>query len=125
MIRRQTVFLMIGLFVAFGLLTSCQKETSARQIAEQFIEYIADGEYEEAYELVDDDMEASIEQSDLSYIWIALEVSSGENESLTYDKTEQDGENEVVFIDAAFGEDDVTFMVTINADKEVAGFFVV
>lgn len=124
-LRKQTFFLGIGLIIAISLLAACQKEASAKETAEQFINYIAEGEYEKAYEQVDEDMENSIEQSDLSYIWIALELSSGENKSLTYDKTEQDGEHEVVFIEGEFTEGNVTFMITINKDQEVAGFFVV
>lgn len=118
-----TIFL-IGLFCASVMLSACQKEPSAREVAEDFIQAIKEGEYAKAYGQVDKEMENTIEESDLSYIWIALELSSGENESLTYDKTEKDGEYEVVFIKGAFAEGDVTFMITINKDKEVAGFFV-
>lgn len=116
---------MIGFIIAVSLLTSCQKENLARETAEQFIGFIADGEYEKAYEQVDESMKNAIEQTDLSYIWIALELSSGENESLTYDKTEEDDDHQVVYIDGVFSKGDVTFMITVNADQEVAGFFVV
>jgi len=106
------------------MLTACKKNPSAREVAEEFIESIKEGEYAKAYEQVDEEMENTIEESDLSYIWISLELSIGENESLTYDRTEKDGENEVVFMKGVFAEGDVTFMITMNQDKEVAGFFV-
>ena len=118
-----TIFL-IGVLCASFLLSACQKEPSAREVAEEFIEAIKEGEYAKAYEQVDEEMENAIEESDLSYIWISLELSIGENESLTYDRTEKDGENEVVFMKGVFAEGDVTFMITINKDKEVAGFVV-
>lgn len=124
-VRKQRNFLIIGCIIVASLLASCQKENLARDAAEQFIGFIADGEYEKAYEQLDESMKNSIEQTDLSYIWIALELSSGENESLTYDKTEQDDDRQVVYINGVFSEGDVTFMITVNEDQEVAGFFVV
>lgn len=121
--RNITIFI-IAVLCASLILTACKKNPSAREVAEDFIEAIKEGEYAKAYEHVDKEMGKNIEESDLSYIWISLELSSGENESLTYDKTEKDGEDEVVFIKGAFAEGDVTFMITINKDKEVAGFVV-
>lgn len=121
--RNITIFITVILSASL-ILTACKKNPSAREVAEDFIEAIKEGEYVKAYEYIDEEMEKNIEESDLSYIWVSLELSRGENESLTYDKTEKDGEYEVVFIKGAFAEGDVTFMITINKDKEVAGFVV-
>lgn len=124
-LRRRIVFVFIGMLFTFGVLTSCQQGETAKDVAEQFMEHISAGESEEAYELLDADMQDSIEIGDLSYIWTALEMASGENESLTYDKTEEDGANEVVFIDGVFAEGDITFLITVNENQEVAGYTVV
>ncbi len=121
--------LFICLFALIGSLAACQKEKeaedTAEEAAEQFLTYIAEGKYEDAYEITDDKMKDLIAASDLEDVWTALEQTAGEHVSLKFDKKEEDDEYEIVYIISTFAKEDITFMVTVNEELEIIGFFVV
>lgn len=125
---------MMGIILLATLvsLAACQTEdasdqaeaSSAEEVAEQFLTHIAEGAYDKAYAQVDDEMEQVIDESDLKDVWTSLEQSVGDHVSLAYDKKEKDGDYDIVYIDSIFSKEDVTFMVTVDEDNKIAGFFV-
>lgn len=119
--------LFICLFALLGSLAACQKdeEDTAEEAAEQFLTYLAEGKYEDAYDITDDTMQDLIGPSDLQDVWTGLELTVGDHVSFTFDKKEADDEYEIVYITSTFSEEDVTFMVTVNEELEIAGFFVI
>lgn len=124
---KRLVVVMVSLFVVLAMLVACQQDEaeSAEWAAEQFLIDLSEGKNEEAYEKMDATMKEAVSVEDLAEIWSVLEQTAGDHVSFEYDKKQEDDGYEIIYIDTTFSKDDVTFMVTVNEDLEIAGFYVI
>lgn len=125
--RKKLVIVMVGLFALLATLTACQHDETetAEWAAEQFLINLSEGKNEDAYEKMDATMKEAVSVEDLAELWSVLEQTAGDHVSFEYDKKQEDDGYEIIYIDTSFSKDDVTFMVTVNEDLEIAGFFIV
>lgn len=131
--NKRIIILTMSLFVLLTILAACQnddketKESSAEDAAELFLMNLAEEKYEEAYDQLDEDMVDAIEVGDLEEVWTMVEQTSGDHIEFEYERTDGETEEayEIVYIKSIFSKEDITFMVTVTEDQEIAGFFVV
>ncbi len=130
---KRIFLIMISAFAVLTILAACQDESTeeesadatAEETAEVFLNHLAEDEYEEACDLLDETMEDEIAASDLEELWTALNQQFGDHIEFEYQNTEEgtDDDFDLVFIDSHHEKEDITFRVTINENQEVAGFF--
>ncbi|GGN64775.1 MULTISPECIES: DUF3887 domain-containing protein [Oceanobacillus] len=94
-------------------------------VAEEFIDQLSDGQYEEATENFDETMAAQVGAEELQEIWGSLEEQLGDFIAFEYKETEEVEDHEVVLIKGVFNDADITFQVTVNENMEIAGFYMV
>lgn len=130
---KRIIVFTISLFALLTLLVACQtddeksKESSVEDTAELFLKNLSEEKYEEAYDQLDEEMVDAIEIGDLEELWTMIEQTSGEHIEFEYERTDEETEEayELVYIKSIFSKEDITFMVTVTEDQEIAGFFVV
>lgn len=94
------------------------------RIAENFIEQLTQGQYEEATEKFDETMKEQLTAAELEQLWESLNEQLGEFIDHEYNQTEIVNDYQVVLIDGVFNDADARFQVTIDANKEIAGFYI-
>lgn len=129
--NKRLILSFISLCTLFLVLTACQqgeKEPTfetAEEAAEAFLVHLSKEEYEEAYELVDAEMEKAIDVKDLEDVWVSLEQSIGEHIEFEYQSTEIDEPYTFVIIATHHSKEDMAFRVTVDEQLNIAGFFIV
>lgn len=94
------------------------------EIAEQFIQNLADGNYEQATQQFDETMAKELTPEKLEELWTTIQQQAGNfvgQENLSVQ--EQQG-FQVVQLSGIFEKQDVVFTVSVDAENRVAGFFV-
>lgn len=94
-------------------------------VAEEFIDQLSDGQYEEATENFDKTMAEQVGEEELQEIWGSLEEQLGDFIAFEYEETEEVENHEVILIKGVFNDADITFQVTVNENMEIAGFYMV
>lgn len=92
--------------------------------AEDYIQELADGEYEKAVERFDVTMASQIGSTELQDLWETLESQAGTFIDQEYHGTQPVEEYQVVIINGLFEGADVVFTVTFDKDYQIAGFYI-
>ena len=92
-------------------------------VAEEFINQLSDGQFEEATENLDETMAEQVGAEELQEIWGSLEEQLGDFIAFEYNETEEVEDYEVILIKGVFNDADITFQVTVNENMEIAGFY--
>lgn len=93
-------------------------------LAEEFIEQLANGEFEIATQHFNGTMEAQLTPVALDELWVALEDQLGGFIDQEYSSIEQVDDHQVVLIDGLFESADVVFSVTFDNNNQIAGFYI-
>lgn len=102
-----------------------QEDEESIALAENFIEQLSQGQYEESTDKFDQTMSEQLGAAELQELWESLEVQMGEFIDYEYNKTETiDGGYQVILIHGVFNDADIMFQVTVNDNLEIAGFYI-
>ncbi|KHF41699.1 DUF3887 domain-containing protein [Halalkalibacter okhensis] len=93
-------------------------------LAEQFIEQLSQGKYDEAIERFDDTMSAQISVAELGELWETIESQVGAFIDYDFESTQEVDGYLVVLLNGLFEEADVMFTISFDEQNQIAGFFI-
>ena len=94
-------------------------------LAEEFLNHLSSGEFEEARENFDQIMLDSLSEADLESLWVGLEDEFGSYFGHEFDSTAEADGYDLVYIRGNFNDRDVTFQIAFNENNEISGFYVI
>ncbi|WP_179134469.1 DUF3887 domain-containing protein [Oceanobacillus timonensis] len=96
----------------------------ASETSETFLTHIRDGDYDEAEALYDETMATEMASGDLEAIWDEMETAFGAFTGFDYVDEQQADASYSFIYEGAFGDQSTILNVSINSNKEVAGFYI-
>lgn len=93
-------------------------------VAENFIDQMNEGQYEAAVETFDETMAEQLGAEELEELWESLLKQLGDFIEYEYDETHEVDGFQVVFLKGIFNDQNAILQVTVDDDKNIAGFFV-
>ncbi len=113
---------MIGLAGCGGTPAPEEKDSWA-ELGSQFVQQLADGEYEEAFAQFDDTMKEALPLADLEQTWLAVQAQVGDYVQEVDWARETDDPYEIAIITGEFANAYIDIRVVFNADEQVSGLF--
>ncbi|MFD1415133.1 DUF3887 domain-containing protein [Oceanobacillus jeddahense] len=100
-----------------------QFSDSTHEVAEAFLDFANEGEFEEAADLFDDNMELEITSEDIAADWRNFEEEYGAFTQFNlYEEQTFSSDYSLIYV-GAFGEQLVLFNVYLNEDNEITGYY--
>lgn len=94
------------------------------ELAETFINRLSEGNYNEATENFDETMTEQLPREELEKLWTSLKEQFGDFIDQEYSSVEEVDGYQVVLLTGMFNDRDVTFQVTFDENRQIAGFYV-
>lgn len=92
-------------------------------VAEGFLEFAREGAFDEAADLVEDDMESDIAPADIASDWSRLEEKYGEFADIhLYDEQTFSRDSSLIYV-ATFGEQLILFNIYVNENNAITGYY--
>lgn len=100
-----------------------QFSENTHDVAEGFLEFAREGAFEEAADLVEDDMESDIAPADIASDWSRLEETYGEFADIhLYDEQTFSKDSSLIYA-VTFGKQLVLFNIYVNEDNAITGYY--
>ncbi|WP_339226759.1 DUF3887 domain-containing protein [Oceanobacillus sp. FSL K6-2867] len=93
-------------------------------LAEEFIEQLANEEFEAATAHFNDMMAVQLTPVALDELWVSLQDQLGGFIDQQYSSTEEVDDHQVVLIDGLFESADVVFSLAFDNNNQIAGFYI-
>ncbi len=93
-------------------------------VAENFMDQLSKGLYEEATELFDETMTEQLGPEELEELWKSVQDQLGEIIDYEFQQIDESDGYQAVFFDVVFNDNDATIQVTLDGNQQIAGFFI-
>ncbi|MBU9722048.1 MULTISPECIES: DUF3887 domain-containing protein [Bacillaceae] len=126
------LFFLVILIVLMLVFTACNDENNEnnenndghRETAGEFLQLVTSEEFDEAVSYFDETMSDGLSSAELSEIWDLLLIQAGAFIDYEYNRTEEIDDLKRVVYTGLFEATEVTFLVVVDEDQKVAGFFI-
>lgn len=93
-------------------------------VAENFMDQLSKGLYEEATEPFDETMTEQLGSEELEELWKSVQDQLGEIIDYEFQQIDESDGYQAVFFDVVFNDNDATIQVTLDENQQIAGFFI-
>lgn len=93
-------------------------------VAENFMDQLSKGLYEEATEPFDETMTEQLGPEELEELWKSVQDQLGEIIDYEFQQIDESDGYQAVFFDVVFNDNDATIQVTLDGNQQIAGFFI-